>query len=725
MPSSESRSALPVLFLESVGSDAHGERSLVLPLRAHASVRSKSDDLAAPVQVHAYADYAVRFSARLLIAAAFGEDAQGAETEKTSFNLTVNGELVPTRLVRESDDLFRLIPISAPGDRAGAAPLFSSAIGFAELSVQLRAYCADVRLEGTLASGPIEVLLPEGPLAANLAAMARFVAEHYERLLSVAEVQDADDPLHGRSRAFEEVLHAFERELPYFRSNARFLFTRRTALVPIAKAGIPSKDSAAYLASHPDALEPAPVGQGIRVNGRSLLPKHIPVDTVAKSGATFENLSLAAFLIRTADTLARDEKTLAQALDRINSFRAPDGFVSAAEPMFAQRAQRILAFSERLGGIRTAFDGLSKRYRLALDLADRPDSDHRCAQALAAAVRAAGTLPRRSEVFRGIGPYRRLYEAMARWFSLEELAFEKEKALSAFLSRSRFYEVFVLMKLLGALEKRGFRLVEKWRFDYEDALAGVASSRSQTTNSRLQSANTFVFVPLDSSHDRGENSKCCAAEEGKNEGEQAASEQHAKSGVYPSRTGAKRIIVYYEPIIRMSGEEQLNGIGLCRTSAFAVSLGSAPASSCAFGVSSGSTGYALSPLRSGSEDKAVYTPDIVVSVSDGVRRRWFVADAKYSTIAKAAADFALPALFKYLYSMSPTNASDETAGLWLLCGKEDAQSNFPGSLNEYGAVRGARVAQDVRLECVSGLCGEDGPRGLADAVVDAFCREPA
>ena len=150
----------------------------------------------------------------------------------------------------------------------------------------------------------------------------------------------------------------------------------------------------------------------------------------------------------------------------------------------------------------------------------------------------------------------------------------------------------------------------------------------------------------------------------------------------------------------MAGVEPLNGIGLCRTTAFA------------YDPEAGT----LAPIRSGSEDKAVYTPDIVVSVSDGESKRWFVADAKYSTVRTAATDQAMPLVFKYLFSISTLDKGDQQAGLWLLCGKEGGKTAFPESLNAYGGQHGAALGPDVHFERLLGLDGEEKAIGLVEAI---------
>lgn len=684
-------SSVAVLLLErrlsGTGDEASGKAgaaeipTLSVPLYSLRDQRGRPNSSTEPLRVHAYADYAVRFRPAHLLEVAFGDAADELDPARTSFNLLLNGEVVQTRLLRETEDEFILVPAvgSGAGNFAALAgttettPLFSSAIGFAALSIRLRASSGDRLFEEELTAEPVEVLLPEGRHADNLAAMAKFVAEKYEHLLSVTDIEARDDPLHGREEALEDILHAFERELPYFRANARFLFTKETALLPLSKAQAPSSAAAAHLATHPDLFEPAPYGRGIRVNGRHLMPQRILVDATTKSGATYENLAAVAFLLRIVDSLRIEKGKVEEVLLGLERMQAPTGFVSAAEPMFGIRARQMQSFIEKLEGLISTFRRLSEQYRKAFGLADpeRTESSAKhakIARLLASASRAAGTLPRRTEVFRGVAPYRRIYEAMARWFALDELHFEKEKELSAFLSRSRFYEVFALMKILDGLERSGFRLVRKTRFDYAAALpAGLLA----TTSAGLTCANTFHFE---------------RAIDGENQA---------------------RVTVYYEPLIRMAGEAPLNGLGLCRTSAFS------------YDASTNS----LVPLNHAAADRAVYTPDIVIAAHDGNRCRWFIADAKYASVETAAAQEALPLAFKYLMSVSPIRPADETAGLWLLCGKRspgDDPDEAASCLNAFGAAMGVTGRVDVHFEPLAGSSDSDSPSNLVEAVCAAF-----
>lgn len=602
--------------------------------------------------------------------------------DRASFNLLLNGEIVPTALSRSGADadgrrIFALAPMRGFGPSERRFKLFSSAAGCAALSLRIIA----AEGECVLHADPVVVVIPEGYLAENLAAMARFVADRYESLLAVSTSENeasalaADrlnhagrdplemrDPLLDRTAVLEKILGVFERELPYFRTNSRFRFIQSESVVPLERAHFPAKSAPAYLSAHPEVFTAAPSGGGIVVGGQRVLPRRIPVASALKAGDTYENLAAAAFLSCAADSLDRQRTLAAEVRSRLESMKAPEGFASPAAPLFAARARLIHALEARLEKLAALFRLLFLQYRKAFGLAES-------ARALSEAVKASCSLPRKTAVFRSIASYRRIYEAMARWFSLDEIAFEKEKELSAFLSRSRFYEVFfALMKILDGLERRGFRLVRKARFDYAAALpAGLL----QTTSAGLSCANTFHFERVID----GENQV--------------------------------RVTVYYEPVIRMAGAAPLNGLGLCRTSAFS------------YDASTNS----LVPLNQAAADRAVYTPDIVIAAHDGNRCRWFIADAKYASVETAAAQEALPLAFKYLMSVSPIRPADEIAGLWLLCGKRspgDDPDEAASCLNAFGAAMGVTGRVDVHFEPLAGSSDSDSPSNLVEAVCAAF-----
>lgn len=652
---------------------------IVLPLRVSPAAPDADALFAPPVQVRSLSDYVVRFDPEAALSAAF----PGAQVsaDRASFNLLLNGEIVPTAFCRsgagaDGRRIFALAPMRGFGLSERRFKLFSSAAGCAALSLRIIA----AEGECVLHADPVVVVIPEGYLAENLAAMARFVADRYESLLAVSKSENetsalaADrlnhaggdplamrDPLLDRTAVLEKILGVFERELPYFRTNARFRFIQSESVVPLARAHVPAKSAPAYLSAHPEVFTAAPSGGGIVVGGRRVLPRRIPVAAALKAGDTYENLAAAAFLSCAADSLDRQRTLAAEVRSRLESMKAPEGFASPAAPLFAARARRIHALEARLEKLAALFRLLFLQYRKAFGLTE-------FARALADAAKASCRLPRKTAVFRSIASYRRIYEAMARWFSLDEIAFEKEKELSAFLSRSRFYEVFALMKILDGLERRGFRLVRKARFDYAAALpAGLL----QTTSAGLTCANTFHFE---------------RAIDGENQA---------------------RVTVYYEPLIRMAGEAPLNGLGLCRTSAFS------------YDASTNS----LVPLNHAAADRAVYTPDIVIAAHDGNRCRWFIADAKYASVETAAAQEALPLAFKYLMSVSPIRPADETAGLWLLCGKRspgDDPDEAAGCLNAFGAAMGVAGRADVHFEPLAGSSDSDSPSNLVEAVCAAF-----
>lgn len=594
------------------------------------------------------------------------------DPNRFSFNLALNGELVATTERRidarfgdcrgypdpdrsegpleRTPSLLELRLLRDP-ESTRLPLLFSDAVGFAELSVVARGP------QGTFAfaADPVLVLVPEGKLAQNLYAMANFIAVHYSSLLALDNEEESQS-LEARISQLESLIRVFEHELPYFRANARYRVHTSTVIAELSKAHAPAPSAHAYLSAHPEELVPATASTGIRAGRRFYSPRHVPVETVTKSGDTYENLAIEAFLRGLSTEVADECASLEALLATLDDFEVPEGYVSPSRPLLQSRFAALRRSLARL----TALGEFAKRlgifYRNALAIAPKTK--------LLPCGRA--NRPRRTAVFREIGPYRRLYEAMLMRFAEVPPLFEREKALRAFLDRSRFYEVFALMKVLAEITGAGWTLTQKTRWIYDDFL--------NTTNASLKSANTFVFERPDDKH---------------------------------------RITVYYEPVLKMAGKAPVNGIGLVRTSALAFNS--------ALGI--------LESLRGSDPSRAVLTPDIVVCVAEGkderAPRRWFVADAKYGAIQSVFAKQSLALAFKYLMSVTTASDRERFEGVWLLCAKTDGSPLPPQSLNAYGLMQGMPAKADLHFELLTGLDqdAEDGNEPVGDQATTSIAAE--
>ncbi len=514
-----------------------------------------------------------------------------------------------------------------------------------------------------------------------------------------------------RIALLERLLVTFEECAHYLRANARFRLVPQSRVDAVEKLRAVTSETVRYVAEHPDELVLSPSGAGLRIGGRTYLPRHVLVESSAKRFDTYENRAILGVLASLGEELRADAREAADRADKLQ-VREPDrpGYVSTASPLAKDAAKRLLAYAEALCGLERRTSVLFRDYRTMLP-----------AEPLALKLSNGKDALRPTEVFRSIPAYRALFEAISGVQRSEKPVLESEAALITAFGRSRLFELHALFRVLEGLSAAGFRLT---------ASRTVTEPELERAGRREvpDRPNRFFFEKI-----TGE----CVAE----------------------------VLVCYEPVVRLGGSVRPGGSGNAGAAdGFEVGVekedGDAEER---FAVRLARTSV-LSPAEGGglkvvTPEEAFFTPDFVVRVSvrrgasnekneendkseesvksgaPGVvgeagnggrsqrssRSRWFVADAKYSGRSKTVLERTMDTACKYLLAMSPIRPEDTLEGVWLFYAWEEARGAFAGNSLRTHVPEGLPNAPDVHYEC-AGL--GDGDSGFVRAVL-AACEEMA
>lgn len=517
-----------------------------------------------------------------------------------------------------------------------------------------------------------------------------------------------------RIALLERLLVTFEECAHYLRANARFRLVPQSRVDAVEKLRAVTSETVRYVAEHPDELVLSPSGAGLRIGGRTYLPRHVLVESSAKRFDTYENRAILGVLASLGEELRADAREAADRADKLQ-VREPDrpGYVSTASPLAKDAAKRLLAYAEALCGLERRTSVLFRDYRTMLP-----------AEPLALKLSNGKDALRPTEVFRSIPAYRALFEAISGVQRSEKPVLESEAALITAFGRSRLFELHALFRVLEGFSAAGFRLTaSRTVTEPELERAGRAEVPDRP--------NRFFFEKI-----TGE----CVAE----------------------------VLVCYEPVVRLWGSVRPGVSGNAGTvdGSEGFEAGVEKEDNDAeerFAVRLARTSV-LSPAEGGglkvvTPEEAFFTPDFVVRVSvrrgasnekneendkseesvksgaPGVvgeagnggrsqrssRSRWFVADAKYSGRSKTVLERTMDTACKYLLAMSPIRPEDTLEGVWLFYAWEEARGAFAGNSLRTHVPEGLPNAPDVHYEC-AGL--GDGDSGFVRAVL-AACEEMA
>lgn len=352
-----------------------------------------------------------------------------------------------------------------------------------------------------------------------------------------------------------------------------------------------------YIVNHPEELQPVGYNSGISINKQYYQPQKTLVKTVGYSHDIYENQVVVGFLKTVIRELEEIQITIEKHKKRNTTPYRKDGYIDSAYFIYTRNTKLL---NDYLSSIDKSLADIKKLYVEYKKILNVSGLD-------------VISIPRFTNVFRRIMPYNLIFKEIVKWFNCGNYDMSKSDLLLSFVSVSKIYEYFCLLKINCALKKCGYDYVSGFPHKYTE---------SRYYHNTIYN-NTFEFT---------------------------------KDQI--------NVTVYYQPVIygkslKNIKREKLNGIYLFRNTTISIKEPNA---------------LALLDEREAQQGN-YYTPDYLIKISANNITEYYILDAKHSS-PNNIKRYQLPYLvFKYLFSISTIARGTSVAGMCILCGKSNNNSS--------------------------------------------------
>ncbi|MGI6255526.1 MAG: hypothetical protein ACOYJZ_07805 [Acutalibacter sp.] len=384
--------------------------------------------------------------------------------------------------------------------------LFLDCYGFVTITLLLTLSDGSRQL---LTTEHLPVLVRQGQLNQAVKAMVGYVYHRQEELLFNGDPkpQDLGDlkdrgykSLAAQLHLAREIAQLYESSFGYFKANSRFRIDKVPAVVDLERIPIVTPATLAYVATHPNQLQPAAGRAGVRVGNRVYQPQKALSTQNVPSRDIYENRVVLSFLRQMVDQVDLLRSRCRQLLDRLPGQESyGDEYLYSAYFLFAETRRSLESAVELLDQLYDKFTQLWGSYRQALPIPLDP---------LAAK-------PRPTAVFLSVPEYHRIFLMIHQWMNYGIYDLGRESFLLSFAKLSSLYESYLLLRLLDYLKNRGYTLDSVKRCVYPIPSDWLYRNTSW--------ANTFSLS-----------------------------------------NGDSRLTLYYQPVIFDKDRSYVNGIGLYR-----------------------------------------------------------------------------------------------------------------------------------------------------------------
>ena len=351
-------------------------------------------------------------------------------------------------------------------------PSFKNRIGFLQLALCIK----DNGAEEWFYSEFCTLLVKATDTTHNIDLMLKYIYENQRELLkesaSVTHIGDEYDKTYNdfgsQVSLLEEIANIYEALFGYFKANCRFKLEKHETVDRVEKLQYIDAKTTYYIAQHPELLKQQT--RGIKVGKEYYLPNKTLMLQNVLTQDIYENQVVVGFLDRVSIFTSELKKKIDSYLDLIKiENHADEGYIFSSYILFLNAQEMLNSYKSRIDDVMDKFNYLVHAYHSTMKV-----NPIDCI-----------SMPKASPIFWEVPQYNRIYTCIVKWYGCIGYDLRNEQMMLRFINAPMIYEAYVLIKLIKAIQKTGFELLDAYCFEYPKNDSWLFESKDFN--------NTYIF----------------------------------------------------------------------------------------------------------------------------------------------------------------------------------------------------------------------------------------
>lgn len=277
----------------------------------------------------------------------------------------------------------------------------------------------------------------------------------YENYISLDEIGETGNmTIESKFRFLDEVIEIYEQFFPYFQSSPKTKSIIGETVGKFHKLNTVSPKTIQYIASHPEELYEVDFNTGINYGKRHFQPENTLISSTAYTCDVYENRVMTGFISTLISELETSKEDVRNTSYTDDVYRYGQYFESK-KFIYRFRKKSSYEYIRKIDEYIEHFQMLWFRYRKIFSAEDMY----------------IDYLPEYTDTFRMVTPYRAVYQKIYEWFQYGGHSSAKSQLLLSFISTSKIYEYYCLIKLIVTIrEEMNCTFIEEKteRFQYSE-----------------------------------------------------------------------------------------------------------------------------------------------------------------------------------------------------------------------------------------------------------------
>lgn len=262
--------------------------------------------------------------------------------------------------------------------------------------------------------------------------------EHKHSLISTGIKKNEIQSLEAKIAVLKDILLVYKKAYQYLKINPYTKLQREEKIDSFCKVQSISSDTVQYIINHIDELVPVNYNTGIRHNKKFYQPNKTLIECNSYSLDVYENQVIVGFLRTIVSDIYKIITNIRERLYNQGKAANRNGYFDSMYQIFSLSIKRINNYVNILLKLKEEYQQIYYSYMRIFNI---PGS-------------LLNNIPIFTPVFKSINAYRQIYEAIYSWFYSGNYDLGKEELLLSFISTSKIYEYYCLVKMLYFLDNK-------------------------------------------------------------------------------------------------------------------------------------------------------------------------------------------------------------------------------------------------------------------------------
>lgn len=276
--------------------------------------------------------------------------------------------------------------------------------------------------------------------------------EHKNNRMANDVFYNGDTSIQAKIQLLNEIVENLTTLFPLFKNSPYSKLINKNIIAPFEKLRDVTPNTMVYISTHVDELQRVNINSGIKFNNQFFQPRTTLVKSVQYTTDIYENRAIVSFILNIIVELKEMLSIVEKSLLSIGACRKVNGYIESKYYIYQKSKKALEKYRTDIIGLLPKFNVIYFNYQKTLNVSK---------------LQLTST-PNFTNVFKNIIQYRQMFEIMYKWFNSGRYNLAKEEFILSFISTSKIYEYYCLLKISNIFISAGYELKTEYSFTYSE-----------------------------------------------------------------------------------------------------------------------------------------------------------------------------------------------------------------------------------------------------------------